>query len=295
MDAQRRARKPFFAYIATNAPHDPYVARTEDAELFTGRVPSKTVANFFGMIHNIDDNIGRLLVRLDEWNIARDTLVVFMNDNGGTAGTRVFNAGMRGGKGTAWIGGTRASSFWRWPGTLKPGDAGALSAHIDFFPTIAEIAGARSAADVAKQAEGRSLVPLLEDPARPLPDRALFTHLGRWPKFADPGDYKFKRCGVRNTAWHMVSDTGGREPVWQLFDMKTDYGEQKDVAAQHPEVVRELAGAYNRWWDSILPMLVNEKVVGPPINPFKERFYRQFGGSPTPEDLRKMDPNRPPR
>ena len=81
-----------------------------------------------------------------------------------------------------------------------------------------------------------------------------------------------------------------QEPRWQLFDMKTDCGEQKDVAAQHPEVIRELAAAYDRWWESILPMLVNEKAAGPAINPFEERYCRQFGGSPTPGNLIKMDP-----
>ena len=74
------------------------------------------------MIANIDDNVGRLLAKLKEWGLERDTLVIFMNDNGGTAGVQVFNAGMRGAKVTPWLGGTRASSFWRWPGTLKPAD-----------------------------------------------------------------------------------------------------------------------------------------------------------------------------
>ena len=74
------------------------------------------------MIANIDDNVGRLLDKLKEWGLERDTLVIFMNDNGGTAGVSVYNAGMRGQKVTPWLGGTRASSFWRWPGTLKAGD-----------------------------------------------------------------------------------------------------------------------------------------------------------------------------
>ena len=73
------------------------------------------------MITNIDDNVGKLLARLKELGIERDTLVVFMNDNGGTAGCRIWNAGMRGTKGTASNGGTRAMSLWRWPGTLEPG------------------------------------------------------------------------------------------------------------------------------------------------------------------------------
>src|SRR5262249_40253574 len=143
-------------------------------------------ANFFGMIHNIDENVGRLLARLDEWGIARDTLVVYMNDNGGTAGVKVYNAGMRAQKGTPYLGGTHAASFWRWPGRIAPGDISALAAHIDFLPTIAELVGAPLNDRYRKQVEGRSLVPLLLNHDAPWPERMLFTHVGRWPRFSDP-------------------------------------------------------------------------------------------------------------
>src|SRR5262249_2164788 len=152
------------------------------------------VAKFFGMIANIDDNVGRLLDRLKEWGIERDTLVIFMNDNGGTAGVSVFNAGMRGSKGTPWLGGTRAASFWRWAGTMKPGDVDRMAAHIDVFPTLAEIACAQLTHKVKAQVEGRSLVPLLRDPKAEWPDRLLFTHVGRWPKGAKPEKHKYAHC-----------------------------------------------------------------------------------------------------
>lgn len=293
MDAQRKAGKRFFAYIPTNAPHAPYTARPEDAALFAGQVPDDAVAHFFGMIHNIDENIGRLLDRLDEWGIAKDTLVIFMNDNGGTAGVKVYNAGMRGNKGTAWLGGTRACSFWRWPGTLQPADVPALAAHIDFFPTIAEIAGVTLDDAAARQVEGRSLLPLLKDPSAPWPDRTLFTHLGRWPKGTDPDEWKYKTCSVRRPRWHLVSAAGAREPKWELFDVAADPGEQTDVAPGHPEVVKDMAAAFDAWWAEVRPMMVNEGATGPRINPFKEMYWKQFGGGPSPEDLEKMDPNRP--
>ncbi|MBM3831646.1 MAG: arylsulfatase, partial [Verrucomicrobia bacterium] len=124
MDSQRKAGKPFFCYIPSNAPHGPYIARPQDKALYDGKAPNDQIASFLGMVHNIDQNIGTVLAKLDEWGIAKDTLVIFMNDNGGTAGVPVWNAGMRGSKGTTWIGGTRASSFWRWPGTLTPADCG---------------------------------------------------------------------------------------------------------------------------------------------------------------------------
>jgi arylsulfatase len=294
IDAQRRAKKPFFAYIPSNTPHGPYIARPEDRALYEGKGLEPATENFFGMIHNIDQNIGRLLAKLDEWGIAQNTLVIFMNDNGGTAGVKVFNADMRGQKGTAWIGGTRANSFWRWPGTLQPADCGVLSAHIDFFPTLAAIAGAKVPAAVAQaQIEGRSLVPVLQNPAAKLPDRYQFTHQGRWPKLSDPNEAKFKVAAVRNTRWAMVSENGGRTPNWQLFDLSVDYAQKNNVIAQHPDVARELAAAFDRWWAECLPLMVNEKVVGPKLNPFAEWYWAQFGGGPTAEDYKRMDPNRP--
>ena len=292
IDAQRQAKKPFFAYIPSNTPHGPYVAKPEDKALYTGKGLDATVESFFGMIHNIDQNVGRLLAKLDEWGLARDTLVVFMNDNGGTAGVRVFNAGMRGSKGDAWLGGTRASSFWRWPGKLVPADCTALAAHIDFFPTLAELAGAKLSEAARAQVEGRSLVKLLENPRVQWADRFLFSHLGRWPKFADPNEAKFKMAAVRNTRWALVSENGGREPTWQLFDLTADYGQQHNVLSQHPAVVQELGAAFDRWWSECLPLMVNEKAVGPAINPFQTLYYQQFGGSPTAEDLAKMNPSR---
>jgi arylsulfatase len=272
-----KGKQPFFCYLPTNAPHAPLQVRPEDERRYAGLVQDRSAAKFFGMIANIDDNVGRLLAKLKDWGIERDTLVVFMNDNGGTAGVRVYNAGMRGLKNTPWLGGTRASSFWRWPGTLQPADVDRLAAHIDFFPTVAEIAGAKLSDAVKRQVEGRSLVPLLRDPRAAWPDRILFTHIGRWPKGMKPADYKYARCSVRSPRWHLVCDPRDRTKQWQLFDVKADPGEKTDVSGQHPDVVRELDTAYDRWWESVQPGLVNEDAVGPKVGPFKELYERQFG------------------
>jgi arylsulfatase len=145
---------------------------------------------------------------------------------------------------------------------------------------------------VRAQVEGRSLVPLLKKASAPWPDRTLFTHLGRWPKGSDPALAKFKNCAVRDPRWHLVSITGGTTPAWQLFDLAADPGEQRDVAAEHPAEVRRLAAAYDAWWLSVQPGLVNETVIGPRLNPFAESYWQQFGGGPTPEQLRRMDPTR---
>ncbi len=291
MGEQKRGT-PFLAWLSTNAPHGPLQVRPEDEARYTGKVPEANTAKFFGMIANIDDNLGRLLARLKELGIENDTLVVFINDNGGTGGVRVFNAGMRGQKGSPWLGGTRASSFWRWPGRINPADVPALAGHVDFFPTLAELAGAKLTDQAKRQIEGRSLVPLLANPRADWPDRTLVAHVGRWPVGTSPDEWKFKNGSIRNTRWQLVSIDGGREPKWQLFDLQADYGETTDVYGAHPDVVATLARSYDQWWSEARPLMVNEGVKGPKINPLKELYWQQFGGGPSADDLQKMDPRK---
>lgn len=287
-----KGTKPFYAYVSTNAPHTPLQVRPEDEARYTGKVPDADTAKYFGMVANLDDNVGRLLDQLRALGLERDTLVVFMNDNGGTGGVSTFNAGMRGQKGTPWLGGTRSSSFWRWPGRLKPADCAALGAHIDFLPTLAEIVGVELAGPLKKQVEGRSLAPFLTNPQAPQdPERTLFTHVGRWRRFTEPDLAKFTNCAVRTPRWHLVSTRGSAQPAWELFDLEADRGEQHDVAAKHPDVVARLAARYDAFWREARPLMVNEKAIGPKLNPFKEWYWRQFGGGPTPEDYQIMDPH----
>jgi arylsulfatase len=273
-----KGKRPFFCYIATNAPHAPLQVRPEDEQRYSDKVKSPNVAKFFGMIANIDDNVGKLLAKLHEWDIERDTLFIFMNDNGGTAGVQVFNSGMRGQKVTPWLGGTRAASFWRWPGTLVPGDVKALCGHIDFLPTVAEIVGAKITDDLKAQVEGRSLVLLLKKHDANWADRTLVTHVGRWPKGTSPEAYKYRECSVRTPRWHMVcADNKDGKKAWQLFDVQADPGEKTNVAEQNPRVLQRLDAAYDAWWDSVQPQLINENAVPPKSNPYKDLFEQQFG------------------
>ena len=270
MDAKRKEKSPYFAYITPNAPHAPLQCPEEYAKRYRAKVDTN-VSNFYGMIENIDDNFGRLLAKLDDWGIAKNTLVIFMTDNGGTAGVKIFNAGMRGQKVTPYEGGTRVPSFWRWPAGFQGGqDCPALTAHIDIFPTLAELAGARLPDGL--RLDGRSLAPLLKDPTADWPDRYLFTHVGRWEK-GKAEEAKFKNCAVRNVRFHLVNNA-------ELYDIKADPGEMRDVLAEHPDVVEQMRAAYDRWWSEIFPALENEKTVGPKVNPFKEAYWKQFGGGP---------------
>jgi arylsulfatase len=270
MDAKRQEEAPFFAYITPNAPHAPLQCPEEYSKRYSDKVAANT-AKFFGMVQNIDDNFGRLLARLNEWGIARDTLVIFMTDNGGTGGVKIFNAGMRAQKGTPYEGGTRVPSFWRWPAGFTGGkDCDALTAHVDILPTLAQITGAPLPTGV--HLDGRSLVPLLKNPQAAWTDRFLFTHVGRWEN-GRAEESKFANCAVRNTRYHLVKNK-------ELYDVKSDPGERNNVITDYPEVVARMRAAYDQWWSEILPALENEDAIGPKVNPFKEAYWKQFGGGP---------------
>jgi arylsulfatase A-like enzyme len=267
-----QGRQPFFAYITPNAAHAPLDVPDEYTRRHAGEVP-ENVAKFYGMIENIDENFGRLMKQLDQAGLARNTLVIFLTDNGGTMGTEIFNAGMRGKKGTAYQGGTRVPSFWRWPAGFSGGvDCSALTAHIDVLPTLADITGAKLDEKLTRQIEGRSLLPLLKNPQAPWPDRFLVTHLGRWPR-GEVAAAKFTACSIRNSRYTLVNNK-------ELYDLQADPGEKTNVIAEHPEVVARLRAEYDGWWESILPCLDNEDAVGPAVNPFKALYWQQFGGGP---------------
>jgi arylsulfatase len=279
-----KGKSPFYVHIATNVPHSPLQVRDEDLARYQDKVSDLNAAKFFGMLANLDDNVGKLLGKLTEWGIEKDTLIVFMNDNGGTAGCKVFNDGMRGTKGTPFMGGTRASSFWRWTGAIAPAAVSKLTAHIDFLPTLAEIAGAKLDSKASQQVEGRSLVPLLENPASEWPERTLFTHVGRWNKDASPETGKYANCSVRTPQYHLVSISKQNKPEWMLFDVQKDHAEQQDIAAANPEIVTRLQASYEKWWPEVVPMMVNE---GAPLlaeNPYWTLYRKQFGALPPEED-----------
>lgn len=266
-------KQPFFTYIAPNAPHEPLDVDDRYVRRYRGKVPER-VAKFYGMIENIDENFGRLLQQLNDWQIDRNTLVIFMTDNGSATGSEVFNAGMRGKKNTPYQGGTRVPSLWRWPAGFQGGvDSPALTAHIDIFPTLAEITGSTLEDIAQNQIEGRSLLPLLKNPQAPWEDRVLVTHLGRWPT-GKWQEAKFAGCSIRNPRFTLVNDR-------ELYDLQSDPGETTNIIAQHPEVAEKLRAAYETWWQSIGPCLENESAIGPKVNPFKDLYWKQFGGTPS--------------
>ncbi len=240
--------KPFFTYLPTNAPHGPYNVDEKYWKPYADKGVPEQMAHFYGMIENIDENLGRLRTQLDEWGIADNTILIFATDNGSAAGVDGdghpyadtawggFNAGMRGRKGSEYDGGHRVPFFIYWPnGDLgQPRDIDTLTAHIDVLPTLLDFAGAPPAKDI----DGKSLAPLLRGQGE-WPDRTLTVHSQRieWPE-------KWRKSAVMTQQWRLVN---GKE----LYDMSSDSGEEHDVSGDQPQVVDGLRNAYEQWWEHI--------------------------------------------
>jgi len=238
--------KPFFMSIHTNAPHDPWVVPESYSAPYIEAGLSETMAIFYGMITSVDENIGRLRNRLEELGIAEDTLLIFLTDNGTTAGwitlrsnEPFFNSGMRGWKSSAYEGGHRVPLFFHWPkGGMDGGrDISNLSAHIDILPTLVDLLGLKKPA--GPPIDGISLAPLLIDPDASLRERALFVHVQR--QYLPP---KWSNSAVMTSRWRLID---GRE----LYDIQADPGQEENIAARHPETVKLLRDEYETWWRSL--------------------------------------------
>jgi arylsulfatase A-like enzyme len=273
---------PFFAYISTNAPHGPFIAPPKNAKHFKDLGFGEQQAGFYGMIENIDENVGRLLERLEAWDLLADTVVIFMSDNGmtgggsgkGTLGTtpdgqkmEFYNAGMKGLKGSVDEGGVRVPFFVRWDGRITPGrDIDRIAAHLDILPTLAALAGVPIPEE---QVEGRSLLPLLQSSDAAWPDRLMFSHQGRWKTGDNPDNHQWKGFSVRNQRFRFVENVA-------LYDMQNDPGQTTNVIAEHPELVQQLRAAYDDWWKKTRPLMVNEDAPMSPTRPFHEWYNQQL-------------------
>lgn len=241
IDQSRRDDQPFFAYIATNAPHGPMWA-PEDDEAPYRDVDGLEQPGFYGMIANIDDNVGRLVRFLDENGLADNTILIYTTDNGTAAGEQVFNAGMRAKKGSAYDGGHRVPFFLRWPagGLGEPRDIEALTAHVDILPTLLDYLEIERPA--GPPLHGKSLRPLLE--LGEWAPRTLVTDSQRLENLV-----KYRQAAVMSDEWRLVYPGAGGDPdAVELYAIRKDPGQNDDVASSKPDVVARLKAAYEEWW-----------------------------------------------
>lgn len=246
--AQADAQRPFFAYLSTNAPHSPMHAPEEYAQPYLDAGLDVKTANFFGMIANIDDNVAELRAFLVEQGLAENTVFIFTTDNGSSSGTRVFNDSMRGAKGSAYDGGHRVPFFIHYPNgdMTEPLDVDLITAHVDVLPTLIELCGLQSPADVPF--DGRSILAMLRPSDEPIewPNRILVTDSQR---VKDP--IKWRASSVMTDRWRLIN---GKE----LYDMENDRSQKINVASANGDVVQRLRGFYDRWWAELEPTFKKE-------------------------------------
>jgi arylsulfatase A-like enzyme len=202
----------FFCYIPTYSPHSPLVVPSHYSAMYRGR--SDNEKNFLGMVSCVDHNIGLLREKINELGLNDETIIILMNDNGGTFGVDIWNAGMRGRKAATLYGGIRALSFWCWPKHWNPGEREQMTGHVDVLPTIAEIVKVKLGKSFEKDLDGESLLPLIQNAdvsKRSFnEERMLVYHRGRWDvspemtKQENIEDHKYSYCSVRYNHYILV-------------------------------------------------------------------------------------------
>lgn len=233
---------PFFCYIPTNAPHFWYNVEEKYSEPFRKMGMDDYYARFNGMIVNLDENLGKLLQKVDELGLKDNTIIIFMTDNGQSAWNLpandkfYYNAGMRGRKTSVYDGGHRVPFFIRWPkGGIEGGkNIDALTAHIDLFPTLIDLCKLRY--DQQTDLDGRSLTPLLKDSLNNWPERVLSVHNQRVET-----PVKWRNFAVMTERWRFINGN-------ELYDIQKDPSQKHNVKDKNPEITKRLRSEYNKWW-----------------------------------------------
>jgi arylsulfatase A-like enzyme len=237
--------RPWFLYLAFTAVHTPLMADTwKQGDPLTNQGPSKIPAEnrlvYKNMLEAMDASIGRVLTSLEQTGQAKNTLVVFLSDNGGTKNSGAYNNGpLRDWKGSLFEGGVRVPCMARWPGVIPPGTRSSqVISSLDLLPTFADMAGARLPTD--RTLDGVSLVPLFEQQMLPDGVRTLFWRDGR------------DVLAVRHGNWKAFLDKNGKV---MLYDLGKDVSEKADLSAGFPEIAFELRKKMELWQQQLPPDL----------------------------------------
>ncbi len=236
------AESPFFVYLAPNAMHSPFIVPEHYAAPYKTLGIPEDRANFYGMIANFDENMGRLFQLLKQLQLDGDTIVIFTADHGTAAGYDAktgegYNAGMRGKKGSVYDGGHRVSFFLRWQGTL-PAERRIpqVTAHIDILPTLLELCGISPVGEVAF--DGLSLVPLMRGDESDLPERSIVIQL-------QPDEpVKWHHTAVLHGRWRLIN---GEE----LYDIENDPAQKDNISLANRRRVAAIRQEYDIWWQNM--------------------------------------------
>ncbi len=223
IDANRN--RPFFIYLAFNAPHTPLQALKSDYDALP-QIKDHRLRVYGAMVRALDRNVGHVLDALRQTELEQNTLVFFTSDNGGAnyIGLPDINRPYRGWKATFFEGGIHVPFFVKWPAKIRAGTTYALPvAHVDIFSTAAGAAGAAVPSD--RVMDSVNVLPFVEGAAAGTPHRTLFWRSGPYKTILD-GEWKLQIDDKPNKTW--------------LFNLKDDPTEHHDLAESNPQKVREL-------------------------------------------------------
>jgi arylsulfatase A-like enzyme len=218
--------RPFFLYLAYNAPHTPYQATKADYDAL-GSIKDRRARVYGAMVRALDRGVGKVMAALKAQGVDRNTVVIFTNDNGGTraSGMPDINKPYRGWKGTFFEGGIRVPFFVRWPDRIAPGQRLAMPMEqIDVLPTLAAAAG--SSLPAGRKIDGIDLLPFVTDRGASLPQRLFFWRSGSYE-------------ALRHVDWKL--QISRNPPRSWLFDLATDPTERTDLSARRPDIVAQLS------------------------------------------------------
>lgn len=234
-DFIRRYRdRPFFCYVPFNAPHAPYQVPDALFEKYRARGFDAQHATVYGLVDNLDANVGKLLALLDELKLSDDTLVIFASDNG--PHTDRFNGGLKGRKGSLDEGGTRAPLFLRLPGKVPAGRTDdRLVGHVDLLPTLIDLCGLK--VELRNPLDGVSQANFPAEDAAPPAERTLYFQQAKEPNKAFPG-------ALRRGKLRAIFKENGTE----LYDLAADPGQRNDLAGERPELAATLRQSYLTWF-----------------------------------------------
>lgn len=253
---KRLRDRPFFLYFAYNTPHTPIQGKKELVEHYTRKLEGKPRARhrnptYAAMIHSLDESVGLVTATLDELGLSKNTLVIFTSDNGGL--TQRYgkidgiadNYPLRRGKGSAYEGGVRVPMIARWPGVIQPGAQCAEPViTTDLYPTALDVAGASGDARHNAKVDGVSLVKLLRNPDADLGRDALYWH---YPHYHAGGDAPYS--AIRSGDWRLIEFHDDTPPG--LYDLSTDTGERRNLAASRPDKLKELRTKLHKWREAV--------------------------------------------
>ncbi|WDE97724.1 arylsulfatase [Lentisphaera profundi] len=245
------SNKPFFVYLPTNTPHVPDISPDKFSAPYKGNFKGKKMPDqFYGMIANIDENLGRLEAFLKKSGLRDNTILIYLSDNGtqNKAAYEIFNAGMKDKKGSLYEGGHRVPLFVRWiDGELQHGkEISELTIVQDLLPTLVDLCGLKG--DVSKL-DGTSLAKLLKGDETRLADRITVTQFGEKCQ-------KWNQTVIMKDKWRLMNN--------KLYDVSKDPHQDKNVYSQFPEIAQQLTAHYDSWYERTKPLWDKERyaIVG---------------------------------